>query len=418
MTDFRRRVACLLVIAGTLGGHASPALAGEHWIATWAAAPLLPRPPTPPPAGQPATNQPPANAFQGQTIRMIAHVSLGGRHARVRLSNAFGTAPLQIGAAHIALREKDSVIVAGTDRALTFGGSASIKIPAGADVISDPVDIAIPNLGDVAVSIYLPDAVTDPTMHGTGLHTTYISAAGDFTGAASIAETRTTTSYYILTGIHVMAPADTGVIVAFGDSITDGSTSTPNTDSSWPAQFAKRLNANKVTKNIAVANLGIGGNCVLINCAGIAALARLDRDVLAQPGVKWLIVLEGINDIGQYARNPALAPSAADLIAGYKQIIERAHQHGIKVIGATLTPYGGAAYATDVGEDVRSAVNAWIRSSKAYDAYVDFDKATRDPSTPKEFLPAYNIRDHLHPNDAGYKAMAEAIDFGLFKTGR
>jgi lysophospholipase L1-like esterase len=348
---------------------------------------------------------------------MTVRTSVGGRRARVQLSNAFGTTPLVIGAAHIALRDKESAIVASSDKTLTFSGKGSFTIPPGSEIISDPVDITFPALGDLAISVYVPGEVTGPTSHATGLHTTYISKAGDFTAAPSITDATMSQSWYLLSGVMTMAPQDASVIVAFGDSITDGATSTPDTDSSWPSQLAKRLAANKATANVAVVNQGISGNRVIADGAGVSALARFDRDVLTQPGVQWLIVLEGINDIGIAARaTPPL--TADDLITAHKQLIERAHLHGIKVMGATLTPYGGASYASPEGEAIRTAMNEWIRSGKDYDAFVDFDAATRDPQNPKQFLPAYNIRDHLHPNDAGYKAMADAFDLSVFAPGK
>jgi lysophospholipase L1-like esterase len=350
---------------------------------------------------------------------MIVHTSIGGHRVRVQLSNAFGTSSLQLGTAHIALHDKDSTIVAGSDHALTFSGRTSAAIPPGAEMLSDPLDFEVPALGDLVISLYVPVEAATPTIHLTGLHTTYISQVGDFTGASSIADPTTRELWYWIAGVDVVVPVKSAAIVAFGDSITDGATSTPNTNSSWPSQLAVRLAGDKSTANIAVVNEGISGNRLLNDGAGVSALARFDRDVLSQPGVKWLIVLEGINDIGigGLPGAPATeAPSADDLIAAHKQIIERAHMHGIKVIGATLTPYVGAAYATDRGEALREAVNEWIRTSKAYDAVIDFDAAVQDPANPRQIRPSYNIRDHLHPNDEGYKAMAAAIDLRLFKS--
>ena len=343
---------------------------------------------------------------------MIVRTSIGGKRARVQLSNAFGTMPLKIGAAHVALRDKESAIVASSDRPLTFSGRGSFTIPPGSEIISDPVDLDIPKLADLAISVYVPDEVTAPTTHSTGLHTTYLSKAGDFTAAPSIADATTSFAWYLLSGVDVMAPADTRVIVAFGDSITDGATSTPDTNSSWPSQLAARLAANKATEHIAIINEGISGNRVLGDGAGVSALARFDRDVLAQPGAEWVVIMEGINDIGLGARTGAV--SAEELIAAQKQLIERAHMHGIKAIGATLTPYLGANYYSEEGEAMRVAINNWIRTSKAYDAVFDFDKAVQDPQNPKQILAAFNIRDHLHPNDAGYKAMADSIDLHIF----
>ncbi len=349
---------------------------------------------------------------------MIVRTSIGGHRVRVQLSNAYGTSALQVGSAHIALRDKESAIVPASDRPLTFGGKASVSIPPAAEILSDPVDLEVPALGDLVISLYIPREVTSPTIHLTGLHTTYISQPGDFAAATAITDTSAKPLlWYWISAVDVMAPSKASLIVAFGDSITDGATSTPDTDRSWPSQLAQRLAANKSTANIAIVNEGISGNRLLNDGAGVSALARFDRDVLSQAGVKWLIVLEGINDIGIGGRPGAQSPDAVtadDLIGAHKQMIERAHLHGIKVIGATLTPYVGAAYATDQGEAIREAVNQWIRTSGAYDAVIDFDAATQDPANPKQIRPAFNIRDHLHPNDDGYKAMAAAVDLSIF----
>ena len=339
---------------------------------------------------------------------------------RVQLSNAFGTSALKVGAAHIALRDKGSTIVAGSDRPLTFSAKPSFTIPPAAEVLSDPVNLEVPKLSDLVISLYIPGEATTPTVHLTGLHPTYISQQpGDLTGAASIDDPKPVQLWYWISAVDVEAPPKANLIVAFGDSITDGATSTLDTNRSWPSQLAERLAANKSTADVAIVNEGISGNRLLNDGAGVSALARFDRDVLSQPGVKWLIVLEGINDIGLGSRpdaDPSDAVTPDDLIAAHKQLIERAHMHGIKVFGATLTPYVGAAYATEQGEAAREAVNQWIRTSAAFDAVVDFDTAVQDPANPKMIRAAYNTRDHLHPNDDGYKAMAAAIDLSLFKS--
>ncbi len=346
---------------------------------------------------------------------MVARTSLGGNRVRVHLSNAFGTTPLVIGAAHVALKGMNSATVAGSDRELTFGGLKSTVIPPGAEIISDGVALNAAGLTDLAVSIYLPGDAGTPTTHSLGLHTTYISAEGDFTGAVDFAEPKTSQAWYVLASIDVMAPASSSAIVAFGDSITDGATSTPNTDRSWPSILAQRLAANSATANIAIINQGISGNRVLGDGAGVSALARFDRDVLAQPGVKWLMILEGINDMNGAARTP-LAPghalTADDLITAMKQMIDRAHDHGIKVIGCTLTPFGNAS---DAVEGMRQSLNAFIRTGGMFDAVVDFDKVIQDPADPRQFKAGYNNTDKLHPNDEGYKAMAESVDLKLFR---
>ncbi len=347
---------------------------------------------------------------------MILRTTIGGKRIRVEFSNAFGTAPVEFGSAHVALRAKDSSIVAGSDRGLMFDGKPSARLLPGATLLSDPVDLDVPKLSDLAISVYVPGDSGRASGHSQALHTTYISK-GDTTGATEMADATTTVAWYWISSVDVMAPADAGAIVAFGDSITDGTTSTVNTDRSWPSLLAERLEANKATANISVLNLGIAGNQVLADGAGVSALARFDRDVLAQPGVKWLMILEGINDMniaGRGGNNGGGSTLAAgDLIAGMKQMIDRAHAHGIKVIGCTLTPYGNA---TEKVEAMRQALNKFIRTPGSFDAMVDFDKVIQDPAAPMQFKAGYNNTDKLHPNDAGYKAMADAIDLSIFTT--
>lgn len=413
------------ILAALLAAPAAFAQNGnaEHWVATWGASPQAPRTPAPAPQQQNGAARA-APAFQPnaglnhQTVRMIVRTSIGGRRLRVEFSNAYGTAPLMIGAAHVALRAKDSEIVAASDHALAFGGRAACAIPPGALMISDPVDLEVPTFSDLAISMYLPSETGPPTMHGTGLHTTYISRDGNQTAERSIPEAVTTQSWYWISGVDVTAPADAAALVTFGDSITDGATSTPDTNRSWPAYLAARLAANPATANVAVVNEGISGNRVLRDGAGVNALARFDRDVLAVPGVKWVSIMESINDIGVGSRTPAEAVTADELIAGLRQMVDRAHMRGIKVIGATLTPYEGAAYASESGEVIRMAVNQWIRTGGAFDAVFDFDKVEQDAEHPRQFREGFNTRDHLHPNDVGYKAMADSIDLGLFAARR
>lgn len=405
----------------------------DHWVPTWGTAQQLLRvmppqgrgaPPAPPTVTPPPATPPPAapgglQTVNNQTVRMIARTSIGGKRARLKLSNAFAGSAVTIGAAHLAKRTQGSAIAPDSDRRLTFGGHASVRIAPGAVVISDPVTLDILPLSDLAVSLYLPEDTGPPTTHSAALRTTYVSTEGDFTGAPEIGDARTTTSYYWLSSIEVAATPDSAAIVTFGDSITDGARSTVDTSNTWPALLAARLSGTRATKDIAIVNEGIGGNRVMTDAAGLAgvnALARLDRDVLSQPGVKWLMVLEGINDIGQLAQpNAAFRVTAGDLIWAYQQIITRAHAQGIRVIGCTLTPYDGAGYYTEEGEAIRDAVNQWIRTSKAFDAVVDFEAATRDPANPKRLRPEFDPGDHLHPNDAGYRAMAEAVDLAIFK---
>jgi lysophospholipase L1-like esterase len=446
------------VVASAQGtSNASKTRPGDHWVPTWGTAQQLIRTPAPVAAAgrgsAPATTAPsavapatpttapasatatpsstPAGAPQAagqpfrvttlanQTVRMILRTSIGGRRARVKLSNAFGSTPVTIGAAHVARRGAEFAIVPESDRPLTFAGKASITMMPGVVVVSDPIDLDVQPVTDLAVSLYLPSDTGSPTTHATGLRPTYVSTEGDFSGRAQFPLAGTTQQYYWLSSVEVAGSAETSAIVAFGDSITDGARSTPDTNNAWPALLAARLRANKATANIGVVNEGIGGNRLLTDAtglAGVSALARLDRDVLSHPGVKWLMVLEGINDIGSLAAaTPPPHPVTTEtLIWALQQIIDRAHAHGIKVVGCTLTPYQGAGYSRENGEEIRDAVNRWIRSSGAFDAVVDFEAATRDPNNPKQLRPEFDPGDHLHPNDAGYKAMADAIDLAIF----
>jgi lysophospholipase L1-like esterase len=291
----------------------------------------------------------------------------------------------------------------------------SATIAAGAIVVSDPIDLTVTAGSDLAVDLYVPGdtaASGSPvTMHTGANQTSYVSVSGNFSGAESLPVAATTPSWFLLARVEVVAPAATGAIVALGDSITDGSRSTPNTNNRWPDLLAKRL-AQAGGPKLAVLNAGIAGNRVLLDNAGPNALARFDRDVLAQTGVTHVIVMEGINDIGQGRSNPI--PSAADLIAAHRQLIVRAHARGLKIVGATLTPFEGAGYWTPEGEAKRATLNEWIRTGREYDGVIDFDAAVRDPNRPTMFLPQYQSGDNLHPSDAGYQAMASAIDLSLF----
>ena len=395
--QFRKTVILVLVLFTQLAFAQAPA-AQERWLTTWGAA-----------------MQQPGNAvYSNQTVRMFARVSVGGRRVRLQLSNAFGTTPLVLGPVHIGLHGQGSSIVVGSDRAVTFSGKSTVKIPPGAVSVSDPVSLEVPALGDVAISVYAPEGTGPATRQSTALRTNYV-AAGDMTAAAELTGAATTTSWFWISGLQVMAPANAGAIVVLGASSTAGTTSTPNTNRSWPSVLAERLQANPATKNFSVLNMGIGGNRVLADtpASGIGALARFDRDVLGHSGVRWLMMFEGTNDVGGLARDPQ-SMTADELIGAYKQIIERAHAHGIKVIGCTLNAFQGMAYYTEQSDAVRLEVNKWILTSGAFDAAIDFDVVTRDPANPKQLNPPYNNGDHLHPNDAGYKAMAETIDLGIF----
>jgi lysophospholipase L1-like esterase len=390
-------------------GFAGPKEADDNWVATWGASPVAPLPAN-------TTN----TGFTNQTVRLIVHTSLGGSEVRVRLSNTFGTESLAIGAAHVALHSMNAGIVSGTDRALTFSGSNSVTIPPGALVVSDSVKLDVPALSDLAVSLYLPGPTGQATWHAAALSTNYISKPGDFTGAADLPVDHTVASWFYLTDVEVKSSKDTLAIITFGDSITDGTRSTPDTNRRWPNLLAERL-ARQHSK-VSVVDEGIAGNRVLHDFVGPNALARFDRDVLAQPGVGYVTVLLGINDIGDISRvltgPPGLGPqpvSADEVIAGHRQMITRAHEQGLKIVGCTLTPFEGAAYFSAEGETKRQAVNKFIRTTGAYDGVIDFDAVVRDPAQPARFLAMYDSGDHLHPNDAGYKAMADAVDLSLFK---
>jgi lysophospholipase L1-like esterase len=341
--------------------------------------------------------------------------SIGGSRVRVVLSNAFGTAPLEIGAGHIALRDKDSAIVASSAKPLTVSGASKFSVLAGATVVSDPVDLTVAPVSDLVIDLYVPgDLGISPspvTTHNGASQTNFVSETGNHSGTAALPVRGRSGAWFMIARVEVTAPAGTGAVVTFGDSITDGARSTADTNNRWPDQLARRL-AGRKGGGVAVLNAGISGNRVLGDGAGVSALARFDRDVLMQTGVTHVVVLEGINDIGIARNNPS--PTAEDLIAGHKQLIDRAHARGLKIYGATLTPFEGAPYFTSEGEAKRQALNKWIRSSGAYDGVIDFDMITRDPAAPTKFLPAYDSGDHLHPGDAGYKAMGDAVDLALF----
>jgi lysophospholipase L1-like esterase len=341
--------------------------------------------------------------------------NIGGERVRVVLSNAFGTAPLEVGAAHVGLRDQGSAVKAGSIRPLTFSGQAAARILPGATLVSDPADLAVPAVTDLVIDLYLPgelgEGSSPVTTHNGASQTNYLSAPGNHSGAPTVTPERTTGAWFLLARVEVAASSGAGAVVAFGDSITDGARSTADMNSRWPDHLARRLTA-RGGRPIGVLNAGISGNQVLGDGAGVSALARFDRDVLTQTGVTHVIIMEGINDIGVARANPT--PGAADLIAGHRQLIERARARGLRVYGATLTPFEGAGYWTKEGEAKRQALNEWIRSSGAYDAVIDFDRVTRDPAAPTTFLPAYDSGDHLHPGDAGYKAMGEAVDLALF----
>lgn len=395
-------VGLLLAACGT-----SSAQKAEHplWVGTWATSPML------------ASGGFNVHPFCGVTLREIAHISTGGDHIRVRFTNEFGLDQLMISDAHVALSAAGAAIQPDTDHKLTFDGATNVSVPPGAVVYSDPVRLNAPPLSNVTVSFYLPQQVIRAeTFHAFADQQNFV-ADGDHAGDASLADVKNLNSWYFFDGIDVAGSQNGGAIVALGDSITDGAHSTRNVNDRWPDVLASRLQADADLKHLGVLNEGIGGNRVLNDGYGPSALARLDRDVLAQDGARYVIVLESINDIGRFWRlqGPEDNVTAQQLEAGLKEIADAAHEHGIKAFGATLTPYGGAGYYSPQGEQVREAVNTWIRQSGTFDGVIDFDMTTRDPNNPNRFNPLYDSGDHLHPNDAGYKAMGNGIDLTLFK---
>lgn len=383
------------------GAQTPPAWSTEGWVATFGKAP----------AGPPAEAA--TQVLTNQTVRLVVHTSVGGTRVRIRLSNEMGATTLRIGAAHVALRQSGAQISAGTDRVLTFGGSPSIDIPPGAPALSDPVDLTFAALADLVVSLHLPLATRITTLAASPLQTGYVSSAGDFTGAAVFPIAGTTSQWPFLTELDVTGSGAS--IVAVGDSITEGSRSTANTNNRWPDWLARRLQATPDLARLGVVNRGISGNRLLVGAgpgslAGRNALDRFDRDVLATAGVRYLVVLLGINDIGY---GSLITP--ATLVSGYRQLIARAHAKGIAVFGATLMPFQGAGYYSAQREATRQALNIWIRTGNELDGVIDFDQATRDPTNFLRLHPAYDSGDHLHLNNYGYQAMGNAVPLELFR---
>jgi lysophospholipase L1-like esterase len=376
----------------------------RHWVGTWTAAPA-------PGEGL---------VFNNHTLRMMPRVSLGGRVLRVRISNGHGVRPLVIGAAAIGLRDTGPGIVPGSDRRLSFGGERSVVIAAGALVISDPVELEVAPLADLAVSVHLPGDL--PASFGiTGRYarqTNYVSPPGDFTGETVMPVGRLTDDWYFLCGVDVVAPRETRGIVAVGDSLTDANISTHDGHHSWPAQLARRLVARTGGYPAAVMNQGLGGNRILHDIRGDSGLKRFDRDVLAQPGATHAVIMLGTNDLRNRPGKAEEEVTAPQMIAGLKQFATRGQAKGIRVIGCTLTPFENETFLPGAWnprrEEVRQAVNDWLRKGDAFDAVVDFDLALRDPGHPTSMLPIYDCGDHLHPSDRGYRAMGDAIDLTLF----
>lgn len=364
--------------------------------------------------------------LDGQTIRMIAHTSIGGGTLRVRLSNAYGRNNLEIGAAGIALRDAGANIIPGSNRALTFNGSPATSIAPGGLAVSDPVELEAAALSNLAISVFLPARMNDEfpiTGHGNSRQTSYISDAGDFTTTDKLPVAEATQAYLFVAGIDVLAPTSTGGIVAIGDSLTDCNISTIDANHRWTNQLARRLVEHHGDRAPGVMNQGIGGNRIVHDARGGSAQRRFDRDALAQPGASHVIVMLGINDIRNRGRKPEEEVTAAELITGLHQLAQRAHSSGLKIFGGTMLtfenedfnpPPGMPGLYTPEGEAIRQEVNGWIRNTDAFDAVIDFEAELADPAHPTRMLPEFDCGDHLHPSDAGYLRMGDIIDLSLF----
>jgi len=408
----RRLVSVVLLLLAACAAHAQEA----KWVGSWGASPL---PPSPGAGPFPATP-----SFSDQTVRQIVRLSVGGERVRLRLTNEYGGKTITIGAARVALADGVDKLKAGTEHAVTFDGRASATIPAGAPLLSDPIDLKVSDLATLSVSLYLRGDSGPCTCHGVGLQDAYVSAKGDHT-QGTFAPEQTVQMRAFLSGVDVLAPRAQAIVV-LGDSISDGVGSTAGANRRWPDLFAERLSARGGGTRFGVVNEGISGNQVLGDGAGQSALARFDRDVLSVPGLTHVIVFEGVNDLGLgYGKlegpiaalmpPPAIKPTRDAMIAGYRQLIARAHAKGLKIYGATIAPYEGAAYYSAEGEAVRKAINDWIRTGKEFDGVLDFDAAFRDPARPTQMKDALQAGDHLHGSDAGYRAVADSIDLALFR---
>jgi lysophospholipase L1-like esterase len=411
----------ILLVLGSRGQ--TPIAAAEpagRWADSWVAMPQLTEPGNlPPPPFTTATG-----VFLDSTVRQTMHVTVGGSRLRVRFSNAFGDTALVITAAHLALPATGAVggsaIRAGSDRTLTFQGRTAVTIPAGAQAVSDPLNLPVSAAESLAVTIYL--AQGQPSLNITshpGSRTTSYMVAGNHVADLDLAGAAHVDHWYFLSGVQVVSEPDTFGAVMLGDSLTDGRGSTTNQNDRWPDQLAARLRAHRSTHSVAVLNQAAGGNRVLNDGLGPNLLARLDRDLLAHSGARWALVFEGVNDIGTAdATEDAQRAVGDELIRAYEQIIVRAHDRGIAVYGATITPLQGSFYTDPAGlrEATREAVNHWIRTSGRFDAVIDFDRAVRDRDDPTIIAPAFDSGDHLHLNPAGYQAVADAVDLGLFRV--
>ncbi|MGC4066453.1 MAG: SGNH/GDSL hydrolase family protein [Polyangiaceae bacterium] len=372
---------------------------GDKWVGSWVTAQQLTE----------EANKPPAPGLAQNTLRQVVHTSIGGSRLRVRFSNEYGSSPITLTKAAVAKSAGGHNISTGTSQSLTFDGKASVTIAAKAAVYSDPFDFALEPLSNVAISILFGSTSNDVTGHPGSRATSYIQS-GDGVAAAALTSPKSTDHWYVISGIDVLADAATHAIVILGDSITDGRGSTTNGNDRWPDALARRLQANATTKKIAVLNQGIGGNTILSGGLGPTALTRFDNDVLKQNGVSWLIVLEGVNDIGGSSSTAV----ATNLINAYEQFVTKAHAANIRVYGVPILPFSGNSYYSTAHETARKTVNDWIRTPGNFDAVLDLDAAVRDPQSPERLLSTYDSGDHLHLNPAGYQKMADAIALTLF----
>jgi lysophospholipase L1-like esterase len=389
---------------------AAPAM---HWVGSWAASQQVPE----------TQNLLDIEAMRDATLRQIVHLSVGGDRLRVRMSNAFGTAPLHLTAVHVArpVSAASAAIDAGSDMAVTFHGAPDVTIPAGAEYLSDAVAFPLAALSSLAITFHMDQPPKGETGH-PGSRTTSYLVHGDMVSAANLPDATKVEHWYLISGVDVVGAEKAAAVATLGDSITDGHGATTNGNDRWPDVLAARMQADKSTRANGVLNEGIGGNRLLLDGLGPNALARFDRDVLGQTAVRAVIVLEGVNDLGTLTRDHDVsAEEHAALVgrieAAYAQMIERGHAHGVRVIGATILPFAGSGYyhpGTESEAD-RQAINAWIRGPGHFDSVVDFDQVTRDPQHPDRLLPAYDSGDHLHPGPAGYKAMGDAIPLTLLR---
>jgi len=383
----------------------------DSWVATWGAPPETA-----------ALRGQPARSFENQTIRQIIHISVGGTRVRVRLSNEFGTQPLRVGAAHLGLYASGAAIVPGSDRTLKFGGQASVTIPTGAVALSDAIDLALLSRSDLAISLYLPVNTGPATYHDSNSQTAYISTAGDFTGATTMPVAETNLSHFFLSVVEVSIPpvfGKVGAVITLGDSITEGFRSTDDANHRWPDFLSARINPRYGRPQLGVVNQGIGCGRLLYDFCGPNGSARFDRDVLAVTGKAYVISALGLVDIiySTAFGVPAETVTANEIIQGLKQLIERSHAQGLLIYGATITPFGANSFPgvfTPDNEAKRQTVNTWIRTSGAFDAVIDFDAAVRDPNDHTRLWAIYSSDDGIHPNDAGYDAMANSINLSLF----